>query len=96
MVDVGCDHSAVCDKMVRVDPTTTVAAFVGFFVCAGEAAGCSRSLHDVGPGSTVPEEQLSHGRDSANVSGHAIPAVPHGKQCAALFDTEPAENEILD
>ena len=27
---------------------------------------------DTGLGLTVPDEQLSHGRDSANVSGHAI------------------------
>ena len=50
---------------------------------------------DAGPGSTVPEEQLSHGRDSSNTSGHAIPAVPHGDQCVALFDAEPTEDEIL-
>ena len=50
---------------------------------------------DTGPGSTVPDEQLSHGHDSANVSGHAVPAVPHGNQCAALFDAEPADNEFL-
>ena len=50
---------------------------------------------DAGPGSTVPEEQLSHGRDSSNVSGHAIPAVLHGNQYAVLFDTEPTEDEIL-
>ena len=50
---------------------------------------------DAGPGSTVPEEQLSYGRDSANVSGHTIPAVLHGDQYAVLFDTEPTEDEIL-
>ena len=50
---------------------------------------------DAGPGSTVPDEQLSHGHDSANVSGHAVPAVPHGNQFAALFDAEPADNEFL-
>ena len=44
----------------------------------------------------VPGDSTSHGRDSVNVSGHAIPAVPHGNQCAALFDTEPAELEDLD
>ena len=49
---------------------------------------------DAGPGSTVLEEQLSHGCDLSNMSGHAIPAVLHGDQCAALFDTEPAEDEI--
>ena len=51
--------------------------------------------HDAGPGLRVPEEQLSHGRDSSNTSGHAIPAVPHGDQCVALFDAEPTEDEIL-
>ena len=50
---------------------------------------------DVGPGSTVLEEQLSHGRDSSNMSGHAIPAMPHGNQYAVLFDAEPTEDEIL-
>ena len=30
---------------------------------------------DAGPGSTVLEEQLSHGLDSSNMSGHAIQAV---------------------
>ena len=44
----------------------------------------------------VPGEPPSHGRDSANVSGHAIPAVLCGDQCAALFDTEPTELEDLD
>ena len=46
-------------------------------------------LHDAGAGLTVPEEQLSHGRDSSNMSGHKIPAMPCGNQNAALFDTEP-------
>ena len=50
---------------------------------------------DTGPGSTVPEEQLSHGRDSSNMSVHAIPVVLCGNQYAVLFDTEPTENEIL-
>ena len=27
---------------------------------------------DVDPGSTVPGEQLSHGRDSANMSGQSV------------------------
>ena len=53
-------------------------------------------VSDIGPGSTVPEEQLSHGRDSSNVSGHAIPAMLCGNQYAALFDAEPTEDEILD
>ena len=39
---------------------------------------------DMGPGLTVPGEQLSHGRDSSNVSGHAIPAILHGNQCNVL------------
>ena len=50
---------------------------------------------DAGPGSTVPEEQLSHGRDSSNVSGHVIPAVLCGNQYTVLFDAEPTEDEIL-
>ena len=52
--------------------------------------------HDTGPGLQVPNEQLSPGCDSANVSGHAIPAVPCGNQCAVLFDAEPTELEDLD
>ena len=53
-------------------------------------------LHDAGPGVEVPGDLPSHGRDSANVSGHAIPAVPHGNQCAVLHDAEPTEMEVLD
>ena len=30
---------------------------------------------DAGPGMEVPGDSTSQGRDSANVSGHAIPAV---------------------
>ena len=52
-------------------------------------------VDDACPGLTAPGEQFSHGRDSSNVSGHAIPAMLHGNQCAVLFDTEPTENEIL-
>ena len=48
----------------------------------------------MGPGSTVPGEQLSYGRDLANVSGHAIPAVPCGNQCTALCDAMPTDNEL--
>ena len=51
---------------------------------------------DTGPGVEVPGDLPSQGRDSANVSGHAVPAVPYGNQYAALFDTEPAELEDLD
>ena len=54
-----------------------------------------RKCTDAGPGSTVPVEQLSHGRDSSHMSGHAIPAVLCGNQHAILFDTEPTEDEIL-
>ena len=51
---------------------------------------------DAGPGERVPGEPPSRGRDSANVSGHAIPAVLHGNQCAVLHDAEPTETEVLD
>ena len=58
------------------------------------------SLHakisDVGPGERVLGEPPSHGHDSANVSGHAIPAVLCSNQYAVLFDAEPTENEVLD
>ena len=51
---------------------------------------------DAGPGERVSEEPPSHGRGSANMSEHAIPAMLCGNQYAVLFDTEPTENEILD
>ena len=44
----------------------------------------------------VPGDSTSHGRDSINVSGHAIPAVLCGNQYAVLYDTEPTELEDLD
>ena len=53
------------------------------------------STNDAGPGSTNPEEQLSHGHDSSNMSGHAIPAMLYGNQYPVLFDAEPTEDEIL-
>ena len=55
-----------------------------------------RLLDDTGPGVEVLGDPPSQGRDSVNVSGHAIPAVLCGNQCAALCDTEPAELEDLD
>ena len=51
---------------------------------------------DAGPCVEVPGDPPSQGRDSVNVSGHAIPAVLHGNQHAALCDTEPTELEVLD
>ena len=51
---------------------------------------------DAGPGMEVPGDSTSQGHDSVNESGHAIPAVLHGNQCAVLFDTEPTELEDLD
>ena len=51
---------------------------------------------DAGPGVEVPGEPPSQGRDSANVSGHAVPVVLHGNQYAVLYDTEPTEIEVLD
>ena len=53
------------------------------------------SANDTGPGLTVPGEQLSHGRDSANMSGHVIPAVLCGDQCTVLHDVMPTDNEFL-
>ena len=50
---------------------------------------------DAGLGLTVLDDQLSHGRDSANVSGHAIPAILHDNQCTVLHNTMPADNEFL-
>ena len=57
--------------------------------------GESLPTFDAGPGSTVPGEQLSHGCDSSNMSGHTIPAVLCGNQCKVLFDVEPTEDEFL-
>ena len=51
---------------------------------------------DTGPGMEVPGDSTSQGRNSVNVSGHAIPAVLYGNQYAVLFDTEPTELEDLD
>ena len=50
---------------------------------------------DTGPGLTVPDEQLSHGHDSANVSGHAILTILCGNQCAVLHNAMPTDNEFL-
>ena len=50
---------------------------------------------DEGPGLTVLEEQLSHGRDLSYMSGHVIPAMLYGNQYAVLFNAEPTEDEIL-
>ena len=56
----------------------------------------SKKKHDAGLGVEVPGDPPSQGRDSVNVSGHAIPTVLHGNQCAVLHDTEPTELEDLD
>ena len=56
----------------------------------------SMRASDAGPGMEVPGDSTSQGRDSTNVSGHAIPAVLYGNQYAVLFDTEPTELEDLD
>ena len=50
---------------------------------------------DAGLGLTVPGEQLSHGHDSTNVSGHTVPAIPCGSQCTVLHDIMPTDNEFL-
>ena len=53
---------------------------------------------DVGLGLTVPNEPLSHERDSAHVNGHSricIPGALCGNQCAALFDAMPTCNKFL-
>ena len=57
---------------------------------------CCHNHCDVGPGVEVPGDPPSHGRDSANVSGHAIPAVLYGNQYAVLCDTEPTEIDVLE
>ena len=72
-------------------------------MCTGHTISCpvmpwviTLPFTDAGPGERVPGEPPSHGRDSANVSGHAIPAVLYGNQYAVLYDTEPTEIEVLD
>ena len=50
---------------------------------------------DAGSGLTVPDEQVSHGCDLVNVSGHAIPAVLYNNQYAVLYDAMPTNNEFL-
>ena len=50
---------------------------------------------DAGSDLRVPHELPSHGRDSAQVGGHAIPAILHGNQCTALYDTMPTVIEFL-
>ena len=57
---------------------------------------CMSIVADAGPGMEVPGDSTSQGRDSVNMSGHAIPAVLYGNQYAVLFDTEPTELEDLD
>ena len=54
------------------------------------------SLCDAGPGMEVPGDSTSQGRDSVNVSGHAIPAVLCGNQYAVLYCAEPTEIDVLD
>ena len=56
----------------------------------------SQTTGDAGPGMEVPGDSTSQGRDSVNVSGHAIPTVLYGNQCAVLCDAEPTEIEDLD
>ena len=51
---------------------------------------------DAGPGMEVPGDSTSQGRDSVNVSGHAIPEMLYGNQYAVLYDTGPTELEDLD
>ena len=50
---------------------------------------------DAGPGLTVLDEQLSHGRDSANVRGHTVQTVPHSNQHGVLHDAMPTDTEFL-
>ena len=50
---------------------------------------------DVAPGLTVPDEQLSPGRDLANMSGHTIPTILCGNQHAVLCYIMPTDNEFL-
>ena len=52
-------------------------------------SGCKNNIDLINGG-------LDLERDSVNESGHAIPAVPCGDQCAVLFDAEPTELEDLD
>ena len=55
----------------------------------------SNASNDAGLGLRVPHERPSHGRDLAQVGGHAVPAISHGNQYAALCGAMPADNEFL-
>ena len=44
---------------------------------------------------TVLHEPPSHGHDSAQVGGHAVPTILHGNQCTVLHDTMSTDNEFL-
>ena len=45
MINSWCNHAVIHEKMVNVDPTTTVMAFVSFFPYPGEPAGHTLLLH---------------------------------------------------
>ena len=45
IVNTGYNCTAVYNKMVSVDPTSVVMAFVRFFMHPGEPAGCSHLMH---------------------------------------------------
>ena len=61
--------------------------------CFGKPVGLSgHCFGDAGPGVEVPGDPPSQGRDSVNVSGHAIPAVLYGNQYAVLYDAETTES----
>ena len=49
---------------------------------------------DAGLGERVSGEPPSHGCDSANVSGHAVPAVPHGNQVLVPDSRATASPEV--
>ena len=49
---------------------------------------------DAGLGSKVPPEPPSRGCDSAQVGGHAIPAILCGNQYAVLYDAMPTDSEF--
>ena len=55
-----------------------------------------REWSDAGPGVEVPGDPPSQGRDSVNVSEHAIPAVLCGNQYAVLYDAEPTELDVSE
>ena len=72
--------------------------FKGFQRVSKDATTRPTTVPDAGPGSTDPDELLSHEQNSAHMNGYdriCVLAIPHGNQYAAMFDAMPADNKFL-